>query len=210
MTAAQFDETYYERGVSARVSGYKNYHWRPEYSLPFANELKRRYLNPEFAETVYDFGCAKGYLVKAFRLLNVEAYGYDISDYAIAHADPAVARYVSNCLSLKCYDLVVSKDVLEHVPHAELPAALLYLYNRTADNGTCVITVPLGDNGEYRIREYELDVTHQIRENEEWWIDACRAAGLYLAEFYYNFPGAKDHWVERFPHGNATFVLRRS
>lgn len=210
MTAEQYSRDYYERGVECGLSGYTNYHWRPEYSLPFASELKRRYLSPQaYRQDVLDFGCAKGFLVKAFRLLGVPAYGYDISRYAIENSDPAVRQFVSNRLieSDIGYSLIVAKDTLEHIEN--VVAAMLPLREALCDDGRIVVTVPLGDNNAYRIREYELDRTHAIREDEEWWIGAFRSAGLSCDEFYYAFPGAKDHWLKVHPHGNGTFVLRK-
>ena len=38
-------------------------------------------------ETVLDAGCAFGYLVSELRKRGVEAYGFDISDYAISNVD---------------------------------------------------------------------------------------------------------------------------
>lgn len=205
MSGEQYNSDYYERGVETGVSGYTDYRWRPEYVLPLANELKLRYLRDEH-DFVLDFGCAKGFLVKAFRLLGVEAFGFDISLYAISNCDPAVAKYLS-CTEIKPsrFDLVVSKDTLEHVPYDRIDHVLSTL--RKLAVRTCVITVPLGDGKTYRIREYELDKTHVIREDECWWIEKCRQAGFQVEEFHYAFPGAKEHWLKVHPHGNATFVL---
>lgn len=215
MSAAdQYNRDYYERGVEMGLSGYTNYRWLPHYVLPFANEVKRRYWRPEqseFHEPILDFGCAKGFLVKAFRLLNLPAFGYDISEYAIQNCDPAIADYVSTALKSiwPGFSIITAKDTLEHVPAVELPHVLHLIYCSLSPAGRAIITVPLGDNDRYRIREYELDKTHQIRKDEEWWISACGEAGLLLDEFYYDFPGAKDHWLKVDRFGNGTFVLRK-
>lgn len=203
--AKQFDETYYENGVAAGVSGYTDYRWRPEYVLPLANEIKRRYITPiKDANTVLDYGCAKGFLVKAFRLLGVEAFGFDISSYATANCEPEVRQFVS-CVAPEPAGVVVSKDTLEHVAYADIDGVLARLYELTIRTG--IVTVPLGDNNLYRIREYELDRTHVIRQDEVWWIEHFRAAGFTIEEFYYDFPGAKEHWVKQHPYGNGTFIL---
>lgn len=213
MNGDQYDESYYERGVETRVSGYQNYRWLPHYVLPLANALKWRYLRPDSkSETVLDFGCAKGFLVKAFRLLGVEAYGFDISLYAITNCDPAVTPFVYCRLPPhQKFSLVVAKDTLEHVSYQAIDDTLLTI--RRLTDRTCVVTVPLGDiipGGKaklYRIREYELDKTHVIREDECWWIERFNQAGFRVEEFHYDFPGAKEHWLKVHPHGNATFVL---
>lgn len=214
MNAAQYDENYFERGVESRVSGYTNYHWRPEYSLPFAREIKKRlglHSGEGDSDCVLDYGCAKGFLVKAFRLLNVEAYGYDISRYAIENADPAVRSFVfSETRVLKDqFRVIVSKDVLEHVPRTDIVHVAENLFNRLSYRGTLIVTVPLGENNQYRIREYELDKTHELREDEEWWINTFRSVGFFCHDFQYDFPGAKDHWLKVHPHGNGTFIFRK-
>ena len=38
-------------------------------------------------ERILDFGCAKGFLVKAMRILDVAAQGVDVSKYAIDRVD---------------------------------------------------------------------------------------------------------------------------
>ena len=74
-------------------------------------------------KTVLDAGCANGYLVKALRARGVDAYGVDISSYAIESADATLRPYL-NVQSLtdplpksfpNKYDLVVTIEVLEHM-----------------------------------------------------------------------------------------------
>ncbi len=207
MTDETYNADYYERGVEKGLSGYTNYHWRPEYCLPLANELKERFVFGE-NETVLDFGCAKGYMVKAFRLLGVKAYGYDVSEYAVANADPVVKPFLYNFLpDAGEFGLVIAKDVLEHIPKEELQSTLKTLRELTTQ--VLFVVVPLGDNGVFRIREYELDRTHVVKEDEEWWINQFNQAGFVVEEFHYSFPGAKDHWQKVHPYGNGTFILRK-
>ena len=32
-------------------------------------------------------------------------------------------------------------------------------------------TIPLGDNDRFRIKEYEIDVTHVTKKDEQWWLE---------------------------------------
>src|SRR6476660_8383941 len=41
--------------------------------------------------TVLDVGCAMGFLVEELRIRGVEAWGIDVSEYAIANVHPSVA-----------------------------------------------------------------------------------------------------------------------
>lgn len=78
-------------------------------------------------KTVLDAGCAMGYLVAALRDRGVEAYGIDISDYAISKVREDVRPYcVVGSLTEPLpevlpqrYDLVVTIEVLEHLYEEE-------------------------------------------------------------------------------------------
>jgi SAM-dependent methyltransferase len=77
---------------------------------------------------VLDAGCAMGFLVEALRARGVEACGFDLSSYALAHA-PAGARahcWLANVTDEIAgrYDLIVCQEVLPHVPLAEAEAAI--------------------------------------------------------------------------------------
>ena len=62
------------------------------------------------------------------------------------------------------YDEVVIKDVLEHCTKKQLPKMLNNM-SKLSNRMMCV--VPLGDNGKYRIREYHVEISHQIIEDED-------------------------------------------
>ena len=78
-------------------------------------------------KTVLDAGCAMGYLVAALRDLGVEAYGVDVSEYAISSVRDDIKPYcavgsLSDSLPAELpqeYDLIVCIEVLEHLPEAD-------------------------------------------------------------------------------------------
>ena len=86
-------------------------------------ELKRHmYIN------IWDAGCAMGFLVEELRRTGVEAYGVDISEYAIKNTHQDIKEYcwvgsIANPLPQK-YDLIVSIEVVEHMPKQEAEAAV--------------------------------------------------------------------------------------
>lgn len=88
-----YGEDYFERGIQTGISLYENYRWMPELTIPFAMRIID-YLHIERGESILDVGCAKGYLVKAFKWLGRDAYGIDISSYAINNADTEIKSYV--------------------------------------------------------------------------------------------------------------------
>jgi hypothetical protein len=67
----------------------------------------------------------------------------------------------------------------------------------------------LGDNDRFRIREYEIDVTHVTKKDEEWWINLFRKHGFVLVEFSYSMGEIKKKWVKDYPHGNGFFILKK-
>lgn len=52
--------------------------------------------------TVLDVGCAKGFLVEALRDRGVDAYGLDVSEYAIGQARDDIRGFCSSMLSSSC------------------------------------------------------------------------------------------------------------
>ena len=101
------------------------------------------------------------------------------------------------------WDLIIAKDVLEHIPKDQILDTLIALRNRCKK---IFIAVPLGDGQRYRIREYEMDITHVTREPEEWWLTTVVAAGFKIKYFDYQFHHLKENWTVPHPYGNAFIV----
>lgn len=87
--------------------------------------------------TVLDAGCAFGILVESLRDRGVEAFGIDVSDYALANVRDDIKPYVSqgsvsDPVPHK-YDLVICIEVLEHLQPEEAEAAVTNLCEPTDD-----------------------------------------------------------------------------
>ncbi len=71
---------------------------------------------------VLDVGCAKGFLVEALRDRGVEAFGIDVSAYAIGEVRPDVRPYCRVASATdpfdETYDLITCIEVLEHMDEA--------------------------------------------------------------------------------------------
>ena len=78
--------------------------------------------------SVLDAGCAMGFLVEALRDRGVEAYGCDISEYALSQARADIRPFCWQASVLdplpRRYDLIVCIEVLEHLPPADAPQAV--------------------------------------------------------------------------------------
>lgn len=98
----------------------------------------------ELAPTrVLDVGCALGLLVEALRARGVEAWGIDISEYAVSQVDASVAEYcavtsIHDPLPRTFpseFDLITCIEVVEHIPAEHGPAAIA----RLSELGTRVL-----------------------------------------------------------------------
>lgn len=202
-TSSEYGEQYFENGIAAGVSLYQNYRWLPELTLPMAHHIIQ-HLGLRAGDSLLDFGCAKGYLVKALRMLGVDAYGCDTSEYAIECADSEIFRYVFWGEIPQSADWIFSKDTLEHLVESELDKFLV----DSLAFGKAFHVIPLGDNGSFRVPEYSKDVTHKIAESEQWWIDKFEKHGWILDKFSWAMRGIKENWTKQYPKGNGFFIFR--
>jgi len=202
----EFDREYYEQGPMTGKSLYTNYRWLPELTLPLAHHIAVD-CNLDKHQTVCDFGCAKGYLVYALRLLGYDSYGVDISKYAISKAPKEVNGHVT-CIEplaeFGFYDWIICKDILEHIPYEDIDSQLMMLRNSCKK---MMVMVPLGDGEKYFIDAYEKDVTHAIRENLDWWISLFESVGFKITKASYEMGPYKENW-QIHPTGNGFFMLQ--
>ncbi len=90
--------------------------------------IKKTYM----PRTVLDAGCACGHLTAALRDLGIEAYGIDISQYAISQCRADLRPYCAACsLSAELpghfpsrFDLVTTIEVVEHMAENEARLAI--------------------------------------------------------------------------------------
>src|SRR5215469_7822755 len=122
--AALFDENYYKTGCGLPYE--RNEHWLTFFGL-IADEIIRS-LKPR---TVFDAGCAKGFLVESFWDRGVKAYGIDISEFAVSQVRRDMQRYCRQGSILEPlkgrYDLVTCIEVLEHLTPEETEIAIANL-----------------------------------------------------------------------------------
>ena len=204
---------YFERGPVCGISGYMNYGWMPEMTMRMAHYLIQG-LGIERNHKVLDFGCAKGFLVRAFRVLDYDAHGVDVSEYAIKNVDVEVDEYCSLILGTRDphlfrrdYDWMIAKDVFEHVSESDLR---ILMERANAHVKKMFIAVPLAaddDSGKYVIPEYDRDVTHVIAKTMDWWHRLFEDEGWTVELSDYTFDGCKENWTSSWEKGNGFFIL---
>ncbi len=206
-----YDEDYYLRGRQSGKSLYENYRWMPELTIPMVGRIVEHC--GIHGDTILDFGCARGYTVRAFRELDYRAYGIDISYWAINNSDPYARAWLSlgELTHQHRYDWVIAKDVLEHISFIENTIDLLM---QVATKGIFVV-VPLSwiTSSTYVILDYEKDVTHIQRRDLLSWISLFLREG-WSVEASYRIPGIKDNWAGSPTHpewakGNGFLTMRR-
>ena len=124
-TSKKFDWEYFDK----KGYCYNGYIYDGRW-IPIAKRLVDHYkLKPD--AKILDIGCAKGYLVYDLRNQGMDAYGIDISKYAIDCCPPPVRNYVSErdvrdleCYNKKEFDLVLCINTLENIPEPDVRKAL--------------------------------------------------------------------------------------
>ena len=136
-------------------------------------------------KSILDVGCATGMSVWVFRcLLGLDAYGVDVSQYAIANGVKSIRPYLA-CVDLTCdaltlprqqFDLVVSYDTFEHLPVDALPDVLIKVFALTdkAVFGIYVLDEPIA-LWHNLFKKSHLD--HTSEQTSAWWIDRLSALG---------------------------------
>jgi hypothetical protein len=191
-TTNPFDEDYYIRGIESGKSNYANYHWMPDTTMSWAQHFKR-YLSLRDGDHVLEIGAARGYYSYALRRLGLEAFGYDISEWAVANCHPPMVPYMSKHLNThERYDVVWSKDVLEHVPRPALDALIKKVTAITGRKFFAIVPLCAVTNGQYVHEKEENDITHVNRWTlQDWLCFMHEAAPGWLVSGSYQYPGLK-------------------
>lgn len=203
-----YDADYFLRGRATGKSLYEDYRWLPDLTIPMVRTIIS-HLGIGYSDTVLDFGCARGYTVKAFRKMGYCAYGEDVSEWAIANCDPEVRGFVfllgDGTYYVESVDWVVAKDVLEHVP--KVNTAVDDLLSTTRKGVFAVVPLSSIDGDQYVVPEYEKDVTHVHRLTLATWVEMFLRPG-WSVEASYRVPGVKDNYA-KWERGNGFITARR-
>ena len=209
---SEYNRNYFEKGLDEGISCYLDYKWLPELTIPMVARIIE-YLGLNRNQSILDFGCAKGFTVKALRLLHFnKSYGVDISRYAIDESPEDIKEYLFllkeenekiPLLNNSKYDWVISKDVLEHIDYNLID---FILYNIRRSTNSAFFIIPLGDGEKFNVPDYEKDKTHKIRESREWWIEKFKKNGFTVKSSAYKVKYIKENW-SFYEKGNGFFVL---
>lgn len=117
-----FDEYYYRHDCGERP------YQRDEAWLNFFDGIAEKIVRKIGPKSVMDAGCAMGFLVEGLRKRDVDAFGVDISSYAISVVHPSIKEYcwegsITSPFPQK-YELITCIEVLEHMPMEDAELAI--------------------------------------------------------------------------------------
>ena len=124
---SQFDESYY----ASHCGPVPYTRSEPQWAVVFA-KIADQLIQSLAPRRVLDVGCALGFLVEAFWDRGVEAWGVDISPYAVANVRSDVRNYcrlgsAAEPIENGPFDLVTCIEVLEHMPEQEALLAIRHM-----------------------------------------------------------------------------------
>lgn len=157
-------------------------HWLSNFYRAF---LIKVFLNPK---NCLDIGCGTGGLVKQLRKLGIDAYGVELSNYALEAADQEVKPFLKqgDIINLPYeegqFDLVLSFDVFEHVGRSKIKRAI-----------------------EESVRVSKKYILHKLYTRENLWIK-----WFHGGDFSHISVFNKKFWQELFNEAPNTSVLRGS
>jgi SAM-dependent methyltransferase len=180
-----YDAYYYQTGCGRPYQ-------RDEEWLASFDQIAERIVREFNPCTVLDAGCAMGFLVECLRKRGVEAYGIDISEYAISQVHPDIRPFcrvgsIAEPFPQK-YDLIVTIEVLEHMPKEEAEKTIANFCQSTND--------VLFSSGNRDFRE----ITHFNMQTPEYWAGQFARHGFFRdVDFDATFITA---WTVRFRRKN--------
>jgi ubiquinone/menaquinone biosynthesis C-methylase UbiE len=179
-----YDEAYFERGWE-KGTAYDSYS-RGALTSPTYRELAEAIAFVFKPSRCLEIGCATGPIVRHLNDLGVEAYGVDVSEWAVSnrlHSNVLLAGAEKLPFANAHFDLVFSSHSLEHIPDTSIAAAFDEMDRVASPNATqfhlhpIVGTYPYDYERSLVIANLKKDPTHSVLETLEWWSAAWMSRG---------------------------------
>tara|TARA_B110000027_G_C16113777_1_gene299124 strand:+ start:2149 stop:2796 length:648 start_codon:yes stop_codon:yes gene_type:complete len=183
--ARKFGKDYFD---GSRKYGYGGYHYDGRWKKVVYDLINYYKLKP--GDKVLDIGCAKGYLVKDFLDKKIDAYGLDISQYAIDKCHPKVRGrlYLGNASKLpfsnKSFKLVISINTIHNLEKKNCSIAIKEMI-RTSSEHT-YLQVDAYNNLEEKKIFLDWVLTAKYHNYCKKWEEFLRE-NKYTGEYYWTF-----------------------
>lgn len=162
----------------------------PAYSIIYLRLL------PERKDArILDFGCGAGLILEWLREAGyLNLWGVDLDGGQIAFARKLglkVEQITDSCAWLgknRPFDVILMKDVLEHLPPGEDERALSRVFQSLSEGGRLLVTVP-NASASFAARQRYIDPAHYRAYTEYSLIYALEAAGFPSVRVF-----GEDYW----------------
>lgn len=191
-----YGEGYFERGELSNYSGYGD-----DFGWPATARIVAKHAH--VGARLYEYGAAKGYFVLHAVMHGLDAYGMDISEYAVENAPVQVKSRMkvhdSNGLPWESLtgDVVCSWEYLEHVDTEDVRGVLSRMMALCKPGGLMIHRIDVIDGK----HDPYSDKTHVSIFLPVWWRTEFETVGginVAAIEYELNEEFAERDWSGRF------------
>lgn len=195
--AMKFGREYFD---GTREQGYGGYRYDGRW-IPIAEDIVRHF-NLKAGDRVLDVGCGKGFLVKDLMKVcpGLEAFGLDISAYAVTHCEPEVIGRLhlgnATCLPFpdNSFQAVLSINTIHNLDRAGCLQALREMERLAPGKGYVQMDTYRNTEEEQVFLDWVL--TARTYGVPQFWIDLLREAG-YTGDYYWTILDVDPEWTTR-------------
>lgn len=190
--AREYGREYFD---GSRDTGYGGYSYDGRW-IPIAEDIAEHF-KLAAGKRVLDIGCAKGFLVKDLMAVRpgVDAFGLDISDYAVRNCEPEVVGrlHLGNALSLPfpdhSFDVVVSINTLHNLDRDGCITALREI--ERVGRGRAYVQVDSYRNEVEKQLFLQWVLTAKTHYEPAGWVELFEEAG-YTGDYYWTIIEANE------------------
>lgn len=191
-TSKQFGEMYFD---GPREYGYGGYRYDGRW-VPVAADIVSHF-SLRHGMKVLDIGCAKGFLVRDLLAAGIDAYGLDVSRYALLRCEPTVAGrlHLGSAEDLPfpddCFDAVLSINTIHNLDTDGCLRALREMARIARDPAKCFVQVDAYRNQAEKEVFESWCLTALTYMTPAEWTDLFAQAG-YRGDYYWTIMEAAD------------------
>ena len=195
--ALRFGKEYFD---GTREQGYGGYKYDGRW-LPIAEDIVRHF-GLKAGDRVLDVGCGKGFLVKDLMKVcpGLEAFGIDISEYAVTNCEPEVVGrlHTGNAMQLpfpdNSFQAVISINTIHNLERAGCIRALREMQRLAPGKG--YVQVDAYRNPEERQIFEDWMLTAKTYGMPDDWREILSEAG-YTGDYFWTILEVDPEWIVR-------------
>lgn len=195
--ALRFGKEYFD---GTREQGYGGYRYDGRW-LPIAEDIVQHF-DLKAGDRILDVGCGKGFLVKDLMKVcpGLEAFGIDISEYAVMNCEPEVVGrlHIGNAMRLpfpdNSFQAVISINTIHNLERAGCIQALREMQRLAPGNG--YVQVDAYRNPEERQIFEDWMLTAKTYGMPDDWREILSEAG-YTGDYFWTILEVDPEWIVR-------------